>query len=266
MIFPTEPIKSPLNDTALLKSIITSIECEGDNLLNMNTVCDKHKAKRRGLYDFLSIGSVFGICSKATPDSFRWHGLEKYKDEMPKIQAQVEQQAKAKYSLMHIFDCSFNSSLQNIALSVVKLFFYLNEDSLDLRQVGKLFSQGKTKYKTMLRKLYTVASSLEIVGIISKTSTVAEIKLKFPLKKYSYQQNQQQSVINACSIMSLLNNDKDVQQIDYEARRKEYHGIFEEKKVDIESRLLAMSIKPKFMTNLDPLLKTPFHPMINPVL
>jgi hypothetical protein len=114
-----------------------------------------------------------------------------------------------------IFDCTTNSSIQYIGLSVIKLFLYLDTKFLDLRQVGKLFSNGKTKYKTMLRKLYTVASSLEIAGIISRTSSVAEIKLNFSAKD-----KPERSPMN---VMSLLNTESELMNGQlYEARRKAF--------------------------------------------
>jgi hypothetical protein len=86
---------------------------------------------------------------------------------------------------------------------------------LDLRQVGKLFSHRKTKYKTMLRKLYTVASSLEIAGIISRTSSVAEIRLNLNAKAVP-----ERSPMN---VMSLLNTESELLNGQlYEARRKAF--------------------------------------------
>jgi hypothetical protein len=43
--------------------------------------------------------------------------------------------------------------------------------------VSRLFAQETIKYKTMLRKLYTAVSGLEIAGIIRRTMVVSEIQL-----------------------------------------------------------------------------------------
>jgi hypothetical protein len=108
-----------------------------------------------------------------------------------------------------------DSSVPRIAVSVVKLFFYLRVKFLDLRRVSRFFAERRTKYKTMLRKVYTVASCLEIVGIVKKTSVVSQIQLSIPLD----------SEISALelNITSLLNTKEEVEeQKTCERRRREF--------------------------------------------
>jgi hypothetical protein len=117
-----------------------------------------------------------------------------------------------------MFNYSIDSSLPRISMGVVKLFFYLSVKSLDLRKIGKLFSQGKAKYKTMVRKLYTVATGLELAGIIQKTSVVSEIQLLIPLHVTE--------IPCTMSISFFLNTRKDIdERTIIEQRRKEFEAV-----------------------------------------
>ena len=141
-------------------------------------------------------------------------------------------------NLTTFFDCSLNSSLQNIALNVVKLFFYLNQNTLDLRMVAKLFARGATKYKTMLRKLYTVAAGLELSQIIGKTNKVAEIKFLHNLNDNSP---------NLLDIMSMLNtNNNSTSDEEYRRRRSEFNDLTLDKRYIIT----GIPIEPQIITEV----------------
>jgi hypothetical protein len=207
-----EPLKSSVNDAMILKLTTDKISQTKGRFFSINEVCASTFVKRRSLYDFLSIASIFGICRKLSKDSFEWNGLQHVQETIENLRQNLEVEARIS-NLNQIFDCTLNSSIQSIAMSVIKLFLYLDTRFLDLRQVGKLFSQGRAKYKTMLRKLYTVASSLEIAGIVSRTNSVAEIRLN-----YSAREPPQQSPMN---VRSLLNTESELIDTQlYEARRK----------------------------------------------
>jgi hypothetical protein len=114
-----------------------------------------------------------------------------------------------------IFHASADSSIQRIAVAMVKLFFYLHVKFLDLRKVSRLFTQENTKYKTILRKVYTIATGLEILGIVRKTSAVAEIQLNVPLDS--------EAPSASFNLPSLLNTEEQVaQEQAYDRRRREF--------------------------------------------
>jgi hypothetical protein len=120
-----------------------------------------------------------------------------------------------------MFNYSSEPSLRHTASAIVQLFFHLNVKRLDVRRVAKLFGQGKTKYKTMLRKLYAVVAALEIAGIVSRTETVSEIQLNAPL--------QAPLKTGQFTLLSVLNSPEDaVRQRKYEARQKEFERISSE--------------------------------------
>ena len=206
---------SPINEMVALKAMVKEISKSNSKIYNLNTLCTTYGVKRRGFYDFLSIGQVFNICQKHSNDNFEWFGFSNANSVLEKIKKEARNTVSV--PIQAFFDCSLNSSIQNIAVSVVKLFFYLNQKTLDLRMIAKLFAQGSTKYKTMLRKLYTVAAGLELSEIIGKTNKVAEIRFLYPL---------QEVTTNPLDIMSMLNSrDDQILEELFQQRRNEFNEL-----------------------------------------
>lgn len=225
---------SPINEMLALRTMIQDISNKSVKIYNLNELCNTYGIKRRGFYDFLSIGTVFKICYRHTNDTFEWYGFNETYKVLVYISQTVQKESMNK-GIKEFFDCSANSSLQNLALNVVKLFFYLNTKFLDLRQVAKLFSQGTSKYKTMLRKLYTVAAGLELAEIIGKTNRVAEIKFLHPIPSRAF--------ADPTDIMSMLNTKEELDaESNFEGRRKIFQAITYDRRF-----LAAESVKPVLM-------------------
>jgi hypothetical protein len=128
------------------------------------------------------------------------------------------QEAPPNSEIKEVFNAALDSSIQRIAVALVKLFFYLRVKFLDLRRVSRLLAQGTSKYKTMLRKVYTVATTLEILGIVKKTNVVAEIQLRIPLDS--------ETCDMTLKVASLLNTDDQVkQEMMYDRRRREFSSV-----------------------------------------
>ena len=233
------------NDTILLKQIIERISKCDTKVFNINELCLKYSIKRRLLYDFLSIASIFNVCEKINSESFRWNGLVGIEVMLQQIKAGLVREAEVR-SMLEIFDCTTTSSIQNIAVSVIKLFLFLGVKFLDLREVGRLFCQRKIKYKTMLRKLYTVASSLEIAGIISRTAVVAEMKLNVVLHPKEAAK---------MGVISILNTESELasEQI-YERRRKEYNKLIAEMS---QPQMMQLSVKGPLFAPLPAMVAVP---------
>jgi hypothetical protein len=137
--------------------------------------------RRRTLFDFVRICSIFGICARFQDDRLKWFGIEHSKDALDSVRADADEKRKSS-EMKDTFSHSLDQSLLTIALGFVKLFFYLRVKSLDLRKVSRLFAQRRAKYKTTLRKIYTVAGALAVLGFVRKTAVAAEIQLSLPLK------------------------------------------------------------------------------------
>ena len=212
------PKQSSINETLSLKKLIDSIDIKPRKSMNVNELCNIYGVKRRGFYDFLSIASLFNICRRISNDSFEWIGFKDVQNIINEIY--IETRSNNNINLTDDFSCSSNSSLQNISLNVIKLFSYLGVKFLDLRQVAKLFSIGGAKYKTMLRKLYTVATGLELAGIICKTNKVAEIKLLYKISNLKKQ-------INSIKSLTLILNTEEelVEESIFENRRKSFNDL-----------------------------------------
>jgi hypothetical protein len=164
--------------------------------------------RRRSLYDFLGICATFGLCRRISSSNIDWHSLN---HAMPKINAiRIEAQNETA-DIKAVFDYNLDASLQRIAVGLIKLFFYLSVKFLDLRQVSRMFAQQAAKYKTMLRKVYTVAGSLEIVGFVKKTNAVSEIQLEVPLHSENCE--------GGLNVSSILNSEEQLEHQRVCARR-----------------------------------------------
>jgi hypothetical protein len=135
--------------------------------------------KRRGLCNFLIVCTAFGICRRYSSTKIEWLGIDRSEGVVNSIRERCRED-DGQLALHDVFRLSADPSLQRLAVSIIKLFFLLRVKFLDLRKVGRLFANGTTKYKTMLRKLYTAATGLELAGLVRKTKMVAEIQLVIP--------------------------------------------------------------------------------------
>jgi hypothetical protein len=116
-----------------------------------------------------------------------------------------------------LFDCAHDYSLERVALLLVKLCFFLRVKFLDLRRAGRLFAQRTPKYDTMMRKLYTVATCLDIVGIVKKTARVSEIQLLVALDP---------AIMLPPGVAMLVNTSEDMARARvYHERQKEFEAV-----------------------------------------
>jgi hypothetical protein len=169
-----------MNDGVALRRILRYLELGPKRQHAIDTLAHDFGIRRRSLYDFISIFCVFGICRRDANGSVEWVAMNCSIQIVNTLRCEAEREAPNS-EIKEVFNAALDSSIQRIARSLVKLFFYLRVKFLDLRQVSRLFAQWNTKYKTMLRKVYTIATSLEILGIVKKTNVVAEIQLIVPL-------------------------------------------------------------------------------------
>ena len=232
-----------LPDSVILKQMLVYIESNQDsnasnqgsschNLeldrYNINGLCSKFKLKRRSLYDFVSICSVFGGCRKLSSDEFIWCGTKDLGKTLDRIKEEAQDQLNnfektnknehSHNSFIELFNCSKNSSLVHITRKILELFLLLNTKLLDLRQVASFFASGVMKYKTMLRKVYSVASAMETARVIARTSKVAEIRL------LPYQEVQNNSKLG---IGAILNTKEELREANvYDQRKRIYLQFF----------------------------------------
>jgi hypothetical protein len=174
------PNETSVNDTMALKRIVDHLELHPHTSFSIDGLAQDFGMKRRALYDFLSICSTFEICRRGQNNTVEWCGFCNSRPILRTIRVECQREPIHR-SLKDIFNYSLDASLQKIAVAVIKLFFVLQVKLLDLRKVSRLFAQKTIKYKTMLRKLYTVTGGLDLARIVHKTETASQIQFLVPL-------------------------------------------------------------------------------------
>jgi hypothetical protein len=205
-----------VNETPILQELVRQLELGHHPVISVDEISRSYGVKRRTLYDFIGIFSVFGICRRSLNNSIEWLGLNHIERSLDDIRHQAQADS-GQSTLVSRFNCVTDPSLSHISEAVVRLFFCLRIRYLDLRKIARLFAQGQAKYKTMLRKLYTVVCGLELAGIVSRTEVVSQIKLNVPLD----------GVLGApLGLAEILNTQEEIDcAIGIERRRKEFDQI-----------------------------------------
>ena len=216
--------KTSINETSSLRILVSKLETLIGKEFNYLSLCSQFSVKRRVLYDFIQIVEPLAIIDRKNNNLFVWNGISNFQTVIPTLLSNLQNETLS-HSFVNIFSCSNDSSLVHITILLLKLFCYLNTKTLDLRSVAFLFTQGPTKFKTLIRKLYTVSTSLEVVGILSKTSKVSEVKLLVPELLI---RNQNQNI----GVQALINTTEELQQFEmFEQRRKEFNEYVEHSKI-----------------------------------
>jgi hypothetical protein len=231
-----------MNDSAALQRIFQHLEINALTSQSIDGLSHEFGIRRRGLYDFISICSAFGMCRRISNSEVEWIGANRSAGYINTIR--VESQEPGDENIKDVFDYHLDASLQRIAVGFVKLFFYLRVKFLDLRQVSRLFAQRNTKYKTMLRKVYTVATGLEIARIVRKTSVVSEIQLNVPL-------DSEDSDVGF-NFSSILNSKEQIERQKWgERRRRDFEAACAELRDTQRVSEAPEGVKPVF-PSLDP--------------
>ena len=204
--------KTSITETLNMKDAVQEMEERIGQKLALNYFCEKYNIKRRVLYDFLSIMNGLHICTRYSNEEFQWNGAKLDITILSKIKKNAKQDNRP---IHQIFNCNDKIGLNFVCYNLISLFIYLNSEVLDLKKVAKLFASSGPALRTMLRKMYTISSSLETIGFISRTGRPAEIKLS-PIF-FS-------STPSDVSISSLLNSYNE-DEIIYAKRREEFDSL-----------------------------------------
>jgi hypothetical protein len=216
MSSPIRDRPAAVNETPILRELVRQLELGHHPVMSVDEISRSYGVKRRTLYDFIGIFSVFGICRRSLNNSMEWLGLSHIVRSLDDIRHQVQADS-GRSTLVSLFNYAANPSLSHISEAVVRLFFCLRLRYLDLRKVARLFAHGQAKYKTMLRKLYTVVCGLELAGIVSRTDIVSQIKLNVPLDD---------ATGAPIGLAAILNTQEEIDcAIGIERRRKEFDQI-----------------------------------------
>ena len=172
----TRKEKKPLvNESMNLRRAVAAMEQNRGRMQCLGDICQRFNVKRRVLYDFTSIMERYGVCSRVNNERFLWNGLHTSESAIEQIEEYCMNVHDEK-SMRNLLDCSRDSSLPHIGEAIITLFLHLKVSTLNIKEICTYLA-GPSKYHTMLRKLYTVASRLEVGGILKRTENSAEIKL-----------------------------------------------------------------------------------------
>jgi hypothetical protein len=191
--------------------IILYLERHRHATASIDALAREFGMKRRPLYDFITVCCTFGICQRSSANFVQWFGIEQSGRVISALRKQAREQS-ADEQLHEILTSFVGSSVSEIAITVVKLFFLLRVHCLDIRKISRILAQTKTKYKTMLRKVYTVASGLEFAGIVRKTPVASEIRLQVPFEGTADRPQM--------DLMTILNTHEEIQDEQKWARRR----------------------------------------------
>lgn len=172
-----QPVRKKTNlsvDCSKIKALINIFESFKERQhYSITNICYMYGVTRRIFYDFITIMAAVEIVKKINSENFIWISVKKHigfieqiKDEMKKENVKIE-----------MFNCENNGQLSEVTIKLIKLFYFLGTDTVDIRKVSKLFVRGIVKRKTMIRKLYTITTSLEIIDLISKMNEPGIFKI-----------------------------------------------------------------------------------------
>jgi hypothetical protein len=162
-----------------LRPIVDHFEESTEKIFQLEDVVARFDVKRRLLYDFVICLNSLRLCRKVSTASIEWFGVKRLNDTVLRILEELREEITSHKTVKTIF-CTgrFDEDpFENAAWNVIKMFLYLGTGKLDLRTVAALLTERDVKYKTMLRRLYTVASTLEGLDVIRKTEQTAEVEL-----------------------------------------------------------------------------------------
>jgi hypothetical protein len=213
---PLCPDSPVVIESAMLKRTLDQLENHLGVPVAVDDLARLPGLKRRCVQECLAVCSVFGICQKRSTRSFQWYGRHQASCAIAQLRDEVIRDARMR-SLREIFDCSNDPSLPHLATALVKLHIYLGAKFLDLRKVSRLFCRGILKYKTMLRKLYTVTSILALIAVHRRTASPSEVQFTYPLRPV---------VDSGLSLEILLNTQAELEEGQIcERRRREFEEI-----------------------------------------
>jgi hypothetical protein len=203
-----------MSETVILKRILSYLEVHLQTPISIDVLAAEFGIPRRSVSDFVTICSTWRICQRMTHNCVEWLGIDQALPVLKALRQEVQDET-ADRGLCELFNYSIDSSLQRMALAVVKVFFFLGVKFLDVRKVSRIFAQRNAKYKTILRKLYTVSSVLEVAGIVRRTAMVSEIQLIVTFDA--------ENEMPRLGLRSILNTKEELEtEILYERRRREF--------------------------------------------
>lgn len=192
-------------------------------------IARRYGVQHRRIYDFFNLLTHFGVCRNLGKGRMSWLGSDRMDKYIHESFIAVEKESIGK-SIDEIFPLEESPSLGTIATHILKLFMYLGTDTLNLRGMVSLFSQGENDTKSLERRVYLVLNMLEILKIISHGNRIGEYTLKYDFESQTSSVFQEKlkevRTQDVFSLTSMLNtfSEEQIKQI-RRKRREAYHAL-----------------------------------------
>ena len=149
----------------VLKDIIDQNERKKPQSFTVMGIAYKYNVEHRRVYDFFNLLTALGVCKVITKGQLSWVGLQEVEKTLISFYENIEIES-IKKPLNELFNLGLSPSLGILALNFFALFLFLNVKTLSVKQVSKLFHNGKSDIRSLERRLYLALSFLEVVGIV----------------------------------------------------------------------------------------------------
>ena len=198
-------------EPAILHRLVENISTEPGLPLSIEEIPNKFQLSKRAFNDFIAVTSAVGVTKKLSPTTFAFQHKGLDHQVQSRLTQEVELQAK-RTPLVEVFAFNDVPPIGELAIRFIKLFLFLRRESIDIRQAARLMSTKNAKYKTVLRKLYMVTTSLEASGVVEKTRNLSEVR--FVNKGWAASQS------NRMDVLAMLVDQPEREDEVYEKRRR----------------------------------------------
>ncbi|OHT16822.1 hypothetical protein TRFO_12901 [Tritrichomonas foetus] len=214
---------SPMCLSDVLKDIIEQNDKSKPQPFAIMAIAYQYNIEHRRIYDFFNLLTALGVCKIISKGQLSWVGLSEIENTLSNFYEQIEIDSLSK-SFSEIFNLGVSPSLGLLALNFFGLFLFLNVKTLSVKQVSKIFHNGKSDIRSLERRLYLALSFMEIVGVVmhpSKTGSYTLIIDRTKMIEKAWESRKKKA--DLMSIENLLSKpDPALSNSIYNARRLDY--------------------------------------------
>lgn len=229
-VIPTYHAPSKKSKAQDITKLLNKLENMVGNVVSIHTIGRGTNLQVKRLYEVMNVCCVLGASIKLEGSSYQWLGLSRMHHKLESIFSQTEGEA-CKKSLVQIFNIGKSSTIEELTLNFIKLFFYLGTTELEIRDAVDLFASHGAKHQTILRRLYCITRLMKTIGIIDHPCHKAHFCLRVDindLKKKYYQTHSIFSRNDPTSIIYLMNHvDNDFVDRIFVCRQEEFQSFLQ---------------------------------------
>jgi hypothetical protein len=171
----------------VFRMLVRRFEDSRPQHISIMEIAKEHNIQHRRVYDFFNLLSSLGICSVVERGSLAWIGVRELSNKLKEVYGETEVAALSQ-NLVNLFCVGKSPTLGLIALRFICLYLYLGVELLSMRQVTKLFHDGRSDIKSLERRTYLVLNFLEVIRVVEHTKQTSEYRLildRTPIVEYA---------------------------------------------------------------------------------